>query len=134
MPLSRSITFLAPLLYKKEVAKRMFYYPRFRIDSAYAWWNYNSRNLSFAAKQIPHLLFHFISITCDVRLESLINKSIPDICHFFTLAYFKAWKFYTQKCIIRDKNCFATKQRKLIFWSKNLQLYLHTVCKITHWV
>ena len=24
---------------------------------------------------------------------------IPDICHFFTLANFEAWKFYTQKCV-----------------------------------
>merc|ERR1712001_476012 len=24
-------------------------------------------------------------------------KSIPDICHFFTLTHFETWKFYTQK-------------------------------------
>ena len=26
-------------------------------------------------------------------------NSIPDICHFFTLTHFQAWKFYTQKCV-----------------------------------
>ena len=32
------------------------------------------------------------------------NTDIPDICHFFTLTYFEAWKFYTQKCVnLRQK-------------------------------
>ena len=34
---------------------------------------------------------------------------IPDICHFFTLTYFEAWKFYTQKCVNLRQNCLATK-------------------------
>ena len=36
---------------------------------------------------------------------------IPDICHFFTLTYFEAWKFYTQKCVNLRQNCIATKLR-----------------------
>ena len=32
------------------------------------------------------------------------SRCIPDICHFFTLTYFEAWKFYTQKCVnLRQK-------------------------------
>ena len=27
------------------------------------------------------------------------DSGIPDICHIFTLAYFEAWKFYTQTCV-----------------------------------
>ena len=28
---------------------------------------------------------------------------IPDICHFFTLTHFQAWKFYTQNCTMYTK-------------------------------
>ena len=80
MPLSRSITFLAPLLYKKEVARRMFYYPRIKILRVL----FEIRIFrSFAQKQISHLLFHFISITCELRLESLINKTEISCIHRF---------------------------------------------------
>ena len=40
---------------------------------------------------------------------SQIPMVIPDICNFFTLTHFQAWKFYTQKCLnlrqklLRDK-------------------------------
>ena len=37
---------------------------------------------------------------------------IPDICHFFILTHFQAWKFYTQKCV-------------------NSRQKLHIVCNIT---
>ena len=71
--LSRSITFLAPVLYKKEVARRRFHYHRFQGNGAFEMWIF--WNWSFAQKQIPLLLFHFISITGELRPESLINKT-----------------------------------------------------------
>ena len=50
-------------------------------------------------------------------IRSRINRTfertnpryIPDICHFFTLTYFEACKFYTQKCVNLRQICLTTK-------------------------
>ena len=49
----------------------------------------------------------------------------------FTLTHFEAWKFYTQKCVICDKNFLTTKLRK---WPNTLCVKLHIMHKITHCV
>ena len=50
---------------------------------------------------------------------------IPDICHFFTLTYFEAWKFYTQKCVnLRQNSIFHLSVQNYTHSVK-----LHTLCK-----
>ena len=48
--------------------------------------------------------FYASWFTCSRNLSFASLLLIPDICHFFTLTYFEAWKFYTQKCVnLRQK-------------------------------
>ena len=67
--------------------------------------------------------FWFSSRLCCCRSASGL-VTIPDICHFFTLAYFKVWKILHSK--VRK---FATK-----IASRRNSVNHHTVCKITHCV
>ena len=40
----------------------------------------------------------------EKMISEYFHATIPEICHFFPLTYFEAWKFYTQKCVnLRQK-------------------------------
>ena len=53
---------------------------------------------------------------------------------FFTPTHFKAWKFYTQKCINSRQKWPRDKTEKITTAEQNyiLCIKLHAVCKITH--
>ena len=57
------------------------------------------------SRLMTHLFWHHLLIKPQTSISTRIAiVPIPDICHFFTLAYFEAWKFYTQKCVnLRQK-------------------------------
>ena len=72
------------------------------------------------------LLIALLSIPLYSRNIVLI---IPDNCHFFTLANFEAWKFYTQVRKFATK--IASRQNSL---HHRIRSKFHINSKITHFV
>ena len=127
-----------------------------KYPSIESFWYISSR-----IEPLSHLLDHLESISHHYLISAIIcvwGGLGPGARHnvwlsylifiiSFTIAPFKAWKFYTQKCVNLQQNCLATKQRKSIFCVKlqtvcvklrtvcknyTLCVKLHTVFKITH--
>ena len=116
--------------------------PERKLISIHQYFNIHQHTSLCISKYIHQMYINiYIGKYCGFRMN-YATSDIPDICHFFTLTYFEAWKFYTQKCVNSRQKLPRDKQRKFATHIASRQnsvnytlcVKLHTVCKITHCV